>query len=332
MKEASADPTFSIVDVDLKFNKPELQVNIQRDKAASVDVSVNEIASTLQLYFSGQRYGYFIMNGKQYQVIGQSMREKRDDPSDLRGIQVRSGSGQLIPLDNLVTVTDESSPPSLFRYNRYVSATVSAQTAEGKTIGDGIAAMDKIAKKVLPQSFSHSLGGTSKEFAESGGSLVFAFLLALVLVYLVLAAQFESFRDPLIIMFTVPLALAGALLSLWLTDQTLNIFSEIGIIVLVGLVTKNGILIVEFANQRKEDGLAVREAIIDAAVTRFRPILMTTLATILGALPIALALGEASTSRVPMGISIVGGLAFSLILTLYVIPGLYVFVTSKKRS
>jgi multidrug efflux pump len=332
MKEASADPTFSIVDVDLKFNKPELQVNIQRDKAASVDVSVNEIASTLQLYFSGQRYGYFIMNGKQYQVIGQSMREKRDDPSDLRGIQVRSGSGQLIPLDNLVTITDESSPPSLFRYNRYVSATVSAQTTEGKTIGDGIAAMDKIAKKVLPQSFSHSLGGTSKEFAESGGSLVFAFLLALVLVYLVLAAQFESFRDPLIIMFTVPLALAGALLSLWLTDQTLNIFSEIGIIVLVGLVTKNGILIVEFANQRKEDGLAVREAIIDAAVTRFRPILMTTLATILGALPIALALGEASTSRVPMGISIVGGLAFSLILTLYVIPGLYVYVTSKKRS
>src|SRR3989344_3535758 len=332
MQAAAADPTFSIVDVDLKFNKPELQVNIQRDKAASVDVSVNEIATTLQLYFSGQRFGYFIMNGKQYQVIGQAMKEKRDDPSDLRGIQVRSGSGQLIPLDNLVTVTNESRPPSLFRYNRYVSATVSAQTADGKTIGDGIAAMDKIAEKILPESFSHSLGGTSKEFAESGSSLLFAFLLALVLVYLVLAAQFESFSDPVIIMCTILLASAGALLSLWLTDQTLNIFSEIGIIVLVGLVTKNGILIVEFANQRKKDGLSVREAIIDASAARFRPILMTTLATILGALPIALALGEASTSRVSMGISIVGGLAFSLILTLYMVPGLYIYMSSKKRS
>lgn len=260
------------------------------------------------------------------------MKEKRDDPSDLKGIQVRSGSGQLIPLDNLVTVTNESSPPSLFRYNRYVSATVSAQPADGKTIGDGIAAMDKISEKILPESFSHSLGGTSKEFAESGSSILFAFLLALVLVYLVLAAQFESFSDPIIIMCTILLASAGALLSLWLTDQTLNIFSKIGIIVLIGLVTKNGILIVEFANQRKKEGLSVREAIVDASATRFRPILMTTLATILGALPIALALGEASTSRVSMGISIVGGLIFSLILTLYIVPGLYVYMSSKKRS
>ncbi|MGJ8661512.1 MAG: efflux RND transporter permease subunit, partial [Bacteroidota bacterium] len=309
MQEASNNPAFSIVDVDLKFNKPELQVDINRDKAASMGISVQDIAQTLQLYFSGQRFGYFIKNGKQYQVIGQAMKEKRDDPSDLRGIQVRSETGQMVPLDNLVTIRNESSPPQLFRYNRYVSATVSAQPAEGLTIGDGIAAMDEISEKVLPDTFSHSLAGTSKEFAESGGSLAFAFLLALVLVYLVLAAQFESFRDPLIIMFTVPLALAGALFSLWITDQTLNIFSEIGIIVLVGLVTKNGILIVEFANQRKDDGLAIKEAIIDSAATRFRPILMTSLATILGALPIALALGDASTSRMPMGISIVGGLA-----------------------
>lgn len=227
-------------------------------------------------------------------------------------------------------MTNESSPPQLFRYNRYVAATVSADPAEGKTIGDGIAAMDKIAAEVLSKDFSTSLAGTSKEFSESGGSLIFAFMLALVLVYLVLAAQFESFSDPLIIMFTVPLALAGAVLSLWMFDQTLNIFSEIGIIVLVGLVTKNGILIVEFANQRKEDGLTVREAIIDAAAKRFRPILMTSLATILGALPIALALGDASTSRIPMGISIIGGLTFALVLTLYVIPGLYIYLTSKK--
>jgi multidrug efflux pump len=272
------------------------------------------------------------MDGKQYEVIGQATRERRNAPEDITGLQVRSKNGELIPLDNLVEMHYESSPPQLYRYNRYVSATVSAEPAEGKTIGDGIAAMDAIKAKTLGQDFSTSLAGTSKEFMESGGSLVFAFLLALVLVYLVLAAQFESFRDPLIIMLTVPLALAGAVFSLWITDQTLNIFSEIGIIVLVGLVTKNGILIVEFANQRKNDGLSVKEAIIDASAKRFRPILMTTLATILGALPIALALGDASTSRIPMGISIVGGLAFSLILTLYVIPGLYIYLTSRKHK
>lgn len=332
MEQAMADPTFKIVDVNLKFNKPEIQVDIDRDKAESVGVNVNDIASTLQLYFSGQRYGYFIMNGKQYQVIGQAMKEKRDDPSDLSAIQVRSESGKLIPLDNLVKIRNESSPPQLFRYNRYVSATVSADLNEGFTVGDGIDAMDNVAEKVLPESFSHSLAGTSKEFAESGSSILFAFLLALVLVFLVLAAQFESYRDPWIIMFTVPLALAGALFSLWITDQTLNIFSEIGIVVLIGLVTKNGILIVEFANQRREDGLSIKEAIIDACAQRFRPILMTTLATILGALPIALALGDAATSRISMGIAIVGGLAFSLILTLFVIPGLYIYLTSKKSK
>lgn len=330
LQAAMSDPMFKIVDVDLKFNKPELQVQINRDKAAAVGVYVADIASTLQLYFSGQRYGYFIMNGKQYQVIGQAMKEKRNDPSDLSAIQVRNQTGELIPLENLVTVTNESSPPQLYRYNRYVSATVSAQPNDGFTIGDGIKTMDKIAENVLPESFSTSLAGTSKEFAESGSSLIFAFLLALVLVYLVLAAQFESYRDPLTIMLTVPLALAGAVLSLWLTNQTLNIFSEIGIIVLVGLVTKNGILIVEFANQRREHGLSIHEAIIDAASQRFRPILMTTLATMLGALPIALALGDAATSRVSMGIAIIGGLAFSLVLTLYVIPGLYIYLTSKK--
>lgn len=330
LEQASADPTFKMVDVDLKFNKPELQVEIDRDKAASLGVDVKEIASTLQLYFSGQRYGYFVLNGKQYQVIGQANRDKRNDPADLSTVQVRTDQGNLIPIDNVIKLSNESSPPQLYRYNRYISATVSAQPNDGFTIGDGIQAMDKVAAEVLPESFSHSLAGTSKEFAESGSSIIFAFIFALVLVYLVLAAQFESYRDPLIILFTVPLALSGALLSLWITDQTMNIFSEIGIIVLVGLVTKNGILIVEFANQRREDGLPIKEAIIDAAAQRFRPILMTTLATILGALPIALALGDAATSRISMGIAIVGGLAFSLILTLFVIPGLYIYFTSKK--
>jgi multidrug efflux pump len=332
MEKAQNNPAFQVVDVDLKFNKPELQVSIDREKAQNVGVSVADISTTLQLYFSGQRYGYFIKEGKQYQVIGQAKKQYRNEPSDLEEIQVRNNTGEMIPLSNLVTLKDESSPPQLYRYNRYVSATVSAAMAPGKTIGDGINVMDQIAKEVLDPSFSTALAGTSKEFMESGNSLIFAFLLALVLVYLVLSAQFESFRDPLTIMLTVPLALAGAVLTLWLFNQTLNIFSQIGIIVLVGLVTKNGILIVEFANQRKEAGLSIKSAIIDASAERFRPILMTSLATILGALPIALALGDAATSRIPMGLAIIGGLTFSLVLTLYIIPGVYVYITSKQRK
>ena len=332
ISRASQDPTFQVVDVDLKFNKPELQIVINRDKAAGVGVTVKDIAETMQLYFSGQRFGYFIMNGKQYEVIGQAKKIHRDDPSDLKQVHVRNAAGQLIPLDNLITITEASSPPQLYRYNRYVSATVQANPAPGKTIGDGIEAMDKIAEELLDDSFSTALEGTSKEFKESGSSLIFAFILALVLVYLVLAAQFESFSDPLVIMLTVPLALAGAVLTLWLFGHTLNIFSEIGIIVLVGLVTKNGILIVEFANQRKEAGLSLTDAVIDASTQRFRPILMTSMATILGALPIALALGDAATSRIPMGISIIGGLTFSLVLTLYVIPGLYIYLSAKKKA
>jgi len=332
MDQVRQSSIFAMSDVDLKFNKPELQVTINREKASTVGVSVMDIAQTMQLYFSGQRYGYFIKDGKQYEVIGQAHKEFRNEPSDLQEINVRSKSGELIPLSNLVDIKDESSPPQLYRYNRYVSATVSAAPVPGKTIGDGIVEMDRIADELLDASFSTSLSGTSKEFMESGGSLVFAFGLALILVYLVLAAQFESFRDPFTIMLTVPLALAGAVLTLWLFDHTLNIFSQIGIIVLVGLVTKNGILIVEFANQRKQAGLTLKSAIIDASSERFRPILMTSLATILGALPIALALGDAATSRVPMGLAIIGGLTFSLVLTLYIIPGLYIYISSKPKA
>lgn len=332
LKAANDNPIFQVVDIDLKFNKPEIQVDINRDKARSLGVSVRDVAQALQLYFSGQRYGYFIMRGKQYEVIGQAQKEFRNEPTDLTQVQVRNAAGALIPLDNLVTISNASSPPQLFRYNRYVSATISASTVPGKTIGDGINAMDKIADNLLGPEYSTSLAGTSKEFMESSSSLFFAFGLALVLVYLVLSAQFESFRDPLVIMLTVPLALAGALGTLFLFDHTLNIFSEIGIIVLIGLVTKNGILIVEFANQRKNAGLKIKEAIIDASAQRFRPILMTSLATILGATPIALALGDAATSRVPMGIAIIGGLLFSLVLTLYIIPGLYIYLSNKKGT
>ncbi len=331
MEKANADKTFRVVDLNLKFNKPELNVEIDRDRARSMGVAMQDIAETLQLYFSGQRYGYFIMQGKQYQVIGQATRDNRDAPIDLKSAYVRNDKGELIQLDNLVRLSDRSTPPQLFRTDRYVSATVLADMAEGRTIGDGIAAMDRIADEVLDDSFSTSLAGVSKEFAESGSSLLFAFLLALVLIFLILAAQFESFIDPLVVMFTVPLALAGALLSLWIGGHTLNIFSQIGIIVLVGLVTKNGILIVEFANQRKEQGLKKLDAVVDAAAQRFRPILMTSLATVLGALPIALGLGAAARSRVPMGIAIIGGLMFALLLTLYVVPALYSYMSREVK-
>ncbi len=329
LEEASQDPTFSIVDVNLKFNKPELSVRINRDKAKALGVSAVDIAQTLQLSYSGQRFGYFIMNGKQYQVIGQVERENRNDPLDLKSLYVRNNRDELIQLDNLVTLEEQVSPPQLYRYNRYISATISANLAPGKTIGDGIAAMDRIADKVLDESFSTALAGPSKDFVESSSSLIFVLLLSLVLIYLVLAAQFESFRDPLIIMFSVPLALAGALFSLWYFNQTLNIFSQIGQIMLIGLVTKNGILIVEFANQRREQGLSIMEAVKDAAYARFRPILMTSLTTILGTLPIALALGAGSESRVSMGIVVVAGLIFSTFLTLYVVPAIYTFFASR---
>ena len=323
MDEAADDPTFSSTDVNLKFNKPEINITIDREKAQSLGVSVIDVAQTLQLSLSGQRFGYFIMNGRQYQVIGQFDRPDRDDPLDLTSLYVRSNTGQLIQLDNLVNMEERSSPPQLYHNNRYLSATVSAGLAPGKSIGDGIEAMDRISKKVLDDSFSTDLGGESRDFVESGSNTMFAFGLALLLIYLILAAQFESFVDPLIIILTVPMAVAGAMLSLWLFGQTWNIFSQIGTIMLIGLVTKNGILIVEFANQLREQGRSKPEAIIEAAEARLRPILMTSLAIALGALPIALALGAAAQSRMGMGVVIVGGTIFSLILTLFIIPAIY---------
>jgi len=332
LAEAQSDPTFQFVDVDLKFNRPSLVIQVNREKARSMGVSTRDIAQTLQLGLSGQRFGYFIMNGKQYQVVGQVERGYRDDPQDIRELSVKNRDGQMISLTNLVDLVEETTPPQLFRYNRFVSATVSASLAQGKTMGDGIEAMEAIADRVLDSSFSTDLSGDSKEFRDSASSLEFAFLLALALIYLVLSAQFESFRDPLVIMFTVPLAVAGAVLSLDLFSQTLNVFSQIGIIMLIGLVSKNGILIVEFANQRKAAGLDRRAAVMEAAASRFRPILMTSISTILGVLPIALALGAGAESRVSMGIAVIGGLVFATVLTLYVIPAVYTYLSEKEKS
>lgn len=332
LDEANKNPTFLGVDVNLKFNKPELQVSIDRLKASELGVSVLDISSTLQMALSGRRFGYFVMNGKQYQVMGQVDRDNRDEPVDLKSFYVRNNKGERIQLDNLVKIQEESNPPQLYHYNRYKSATISAGLAPGKTMGDAIEAMEEIRAKVLDDTFSTDLAGSSRDFAESSSNILFALGLALILIYLILAAQFESFIDPFIIMITVPLAFAGALLSLWMFNQTINIFSQIGIIMLIGLATKNGILIVEFANHKRDEGEEKMDAVVDAAALRLRPILMTSLATALGALPIALALGAGAQSRVPLGIVIIGGIMFSLILTLFVIPAMYSYMSRSNRK
>lgn len=331
MAEVQQSPVFVTPDVNLKFTKPELKITTDRERARDLGVSVADIAQALQLYYSNSRLSYFLMNGKQYQVIAQADRANRDEPLDLKTLYVRNSRGELIQLDNLVKVEENATPPSILHFNRFKAATIQAGLAPGYTISDGIKEMDRISKSTLDETFSTALSGASRDFAESGSNILFAFIFALLLIYLVLAAQFESFKDPIIVMFTVPLAVAGAYLSLWLFDQTLNIFGQIGIITLVGLVTKNGILIVEFANQRMEHGVQKYEAVVEAATARLRPILMTSLAVVLGSVPIALALGAGAKSRVSLGIVIIGGMLFSLVLTLYVIPTMYVLIASKVR-
>jgi multidrug efflux pump len=333
LEEANKNPVFQGVDADLKFNKPELRVNVDRLKASELGISIEDVSQTLELALSNRRLGYFTKEGKQYQVMGQVNRGDRDDPTDLKSLYVRNKSGQMISLDNLVTFEEATSPSTIYHFNRYKSATISSGLAPGKTIGDGIKAMQAISKKLLDPTFATQLAGSSRDYQESSSNTSFALFLALGLIFLVLAAQFESFIDPFIIMVTVPLAIAGAVLSLWIFGHTLNIFSEIGMIMLIGLVTKNGILIVEFANQNRVKGMGKSEAAVYAAGQRLRPILMTSLAMALGALPIALSLGAAATSRVPLGIVIVSGIIFSLILTLFVIPAMYSYMSSnKKRS
>jgi multidrug efflux pump len=332
MEKALQSEILMGVDVNLKFNKPELNVEINRLKAQEAGLSVSEISEAMQLALSGRRIGYFIMQGRQYEVIGQVDRNYRDEPNDLKSFYVRTPSGEMVQIDNFIDVEELSNPPQLYHFNRYKSATVSSGLAPGKTIGDGVEEMQRIAAEVLDDSFRTDFIGDSRDFTESSSNIWFAFVLALILVYLVLAAQFESFRDPLIIMFTVPLAFAGALLSLIIFGLTINIFSQIGIIMLIGLVTKNGILIVEFANQIRDKGEEKVKAVTDASVLRLRPILMTSIATALGALPIALAYGSGATSRIPLGVVVVGGVMFSLILTLYVIPAIYTYLSGGREQ
>lgn len=332
MEKVHESPVFQMADVNLKFSKPEARININRDKANLLGVSTRDIAQTLQYGLSGQRMGYFYMNGKQYEILAEINRQQRNKPADLKSIYLRSGLGEMIQMDNLVNINEEVAPPQLYHYNRFLSATVSAGLAKGKTIGDGLAEMDRIAAEVLPDDFRTALTGDSKEFRESSSSLLFAFMLAIVLIYLILAAQFESFKDPLVIMLTVPLAIAGALIFMTATGQTMNIFSQIGIIMLIGLVAKNGILIVEFANQKQEQGMSLMEAIEQASLQRMRPILMTSASTILGLLPLTYATGEGANGRIAMGIAVVGGLLVSTILTLYVVPAIYSYVSTNRSK
>jgi multidrug efflux pump len=332
MNKVMDSEVLQMADVNLKFTKPELRIHINREKAITLGVSTQNIGQTLQLALSGQRFGYFFMNGKQYQILGELARENRNKPLDLKSLYVRNNDGEMIQFDNLVTLSEETAPPQLYRYNRFVAATVSAGLSKGKTISEGLAEMDRIADEVLDDSFRTALAGDSKDFRESSSSLMFAFVLALILIFLVLSAQFESFKDPLIVMMTVPLALTGALIFMWYFGVTMNIFSQIGLIMLIGLVSKNGILIVEFANQRKSSGMSKSEAIRYAAAARFRPILMTSMATIFGLLPLALGLGEGAQSRVSMGIAVVGGMVFSTFLTLYVVPSIYTFISSESKN
>lgn len=335
MAKVYDDPTFQMADVDLKFSKPEVRLSVNREKANMMGVSTKDIAQTLQYGLSGQRMGYLYMNGKQYEIVGEINRQQRNDPNNLKAIYMRSSDGRMIQMENLVELTEDVAPPKLYRYNRFVSATISAGLADGKTIGEGLDAMDKIAKETLDDTFRTALAGDSKEFRESSSSLLFAFGLALLLIYLILAAQFESFKDPLIIMLTVPLAICGALIFMSAGGQTMNIFSQIGIIMLIGLVAKNGILIVEFANQRQKNGEDKMTAIHEAATQRLRPILMTSVSTILGLLPLMFASGEGCNGRIAMGTAVVGGMLISTLLTMFIVPAIYSYIStnqSKKDS
>ncbi len=326
------NPTFQMADVDLKFTSPEMRIEINRDKAGTMGANVRSVAETLQYGLSGQRMGYFYMNGKQYEILGQINRQQRNTPSQIKSIYIRSSKGEMIQLDNLVEFIESVAPPKLYHYNRFISATVSAGLANGKTIGQGLDEMDKIAEEVLDDTFRTALAGDSKEYRESSSSLMFAFILALVLIYLILAAQFESFKDPFVIMLTVPLAIAGALIFMYFGDITMNIFSQIGIIMLIGLVAKNGILIVEFANQKQEAGNDLMTAIREASLQRLRPILMTSVSTVLGLLPLALATGEGANQRIAMGTAVVGGMLVSTFLTMYVVPAVYTYISTNRMT
>ncbi|GAB6195552.1 efflux RND transporter permease subunit [Lysobacter xanthus] len=325
-------PGFSGVDSDYKETRPQMHVQIDRARAADLGVSVQDIGHALETMMGGRRVTTFVRNGEEYDVMVQGDRAARASPADLQAIQVRGRDGALVPLSNLVTLTEIAEPGSLNRFNRLRAITLSAGLSPGYRMGDAIGFLEQSVRETLPQQAQIDWKGESREYRQAGGAVVLTFALALLVVFLVLAAQFESFVHPLVIMLTVPLGVLGALLGLWLTGGTLNLFSQIGIVMLVGLAAKNGILIVEFANQLRDEGRTIHEAIVESSSVRLRPILMTSIATIVGAVPLVLAGGPGSASRGAIGIVVIFGVAFSTLLSLFVVPAFYVLLAKYTRS
>ncbi|MCK6390800.1 MAG: efflux RND transporter permease subunit [Azonexus sp.] len=330
LAELAKNPGLTNVDTDLKLNKPELDVQVRRDKAADLGVPVETLGRTLESALGGRQVTRFKRDGEQYDVIVQVAEVDRRSPEDIRDIYVRGRDNTMISLDNLLDVRETIAPRELNHFGQRRAVTITANLAPGYTLGEALTAMDAIAAQVLKPGYAVDYNGQSREFRQSSSSLALTFGLALAFIYLVLAAQFESFRDPFIIMLTVPLSMAGALLALWATGGTLNVYSQIGLVTLVGLITKHGILIVEFANQLQEQGLDLRDAVIESASLRLRPILMTTGAMVLGAVPLALATGAGAESRQQIGWVIVGGLLLGTLLTLFVVPAVYSLLAAKK--
>ena len=327
--ELSDNPGFADLDTDLRLNKPQIEINIDRVRAADAGLDISVIGRTLETLLSGRNVTRFEIDGQQYDVTVALPLADRSSPDILSQIYVRSSSGNMVQLSSVVSFKETVAPRELKRFNQLRAVTIEANLAPGFALGDAITAINAAASKVLPDNVVSDLTGQAREFRDSSSNLAFIFLLALAFIYLVLAAQFESFRDPFMIMLSVPLSITGALLALWLSGGTLNVYSQIGLVTLIGLITKHGILIVEFGNRLQEKGVERSAAVVDAAVLRLRPILMTTAAMVLGAVPLVLAHGAGAESRMQIGWVIVGGMSFGTLLTLYVVPSVYAIMGRK---
>jgi multidrug efflux pump len=331
MAKARQSPALANIDSDLKLNKPQLSVDIDREKAAALGIQIEAIGRTLETLLGGRQVTRFKREGKQYDVIVKLEDKDRRQPTDLTSIYVRGAGGGITQLSNLVTIRETVAPKELNHFNRLRAAIISGNIAPGYSLDEALAVMEQAAAEVLTPEYQTALDGQSREFREAGQQLWLIFVLALAFIYLVLSAQFESFRGPLVIMLTVPLAITGALLVMKLTGGTLNVYSQIGLVMLIGLITKNGILIVEFTNQLRDKGLGKIEALVEACALRLRPILMTTLATVLGAVPLAVATGAGAESRSAIGWVVVGGMSFGTLFTLFVIPVAYTFIVGERK-
>jgi multidrug efflux pump len=326
LARARENPRLLNLDHNFKETKPEVRVEIDRRKAADLGVSIAAVGRTIETMMGSREVTTYVVGGQEYKVLLQAPEEARLSPYDLQNVFVRTASGGLVPLSNIVTLSERARAQTLSREDRVRAITITASLAPGYSLGDALAYMDGVAREVLPADARISYRGQSLEFRESSGALYVTFAMALLVVFLVLAAQFESFIHPFVILLSTPLAITGGLLALFFTGQSLNVFSQIGMILLIGLMAKNGILVVEFANQLRDRGLSVRDAVLEASVVRLRPILMTSIATVLGAMPLAMATGAGAESRSALGWVIAGGITLSTFVTLYAVPALYLLL------